>query len=106
MRGKLVGDTSVRKRGESNDGCGAFAELNHDVEYFGFVLFADRNVLPRFYEDMMQWIVYLSSSVVNCANDEVVGAGSADEVCELLPDREMNRRRRREPSVVVTHQLF
>ncbi len=32
MRGKLVGDTSVRKRGESNDGCGAFAELNHDVE--------------------------------------------------------------------------
>lgn len=46
-------------------------------------------MLPRFYEDMMQWMVYLSSSVVNCANDEVVGAGSADEVCELLPDREV-----------------
>lgn len=37
----------------------------------------------------MQWMVYLSSSVVNYANDEVVGAGSADEVCELLPDREV-----------------
>lgn len=36
----------------------------------------------------MQWMVYLSSSVVNYANDEVVGA-AADEVCELLPDREV-----------------